>query len=649
MTSTIDMKWINPSVVWRAVLLGGAVLFSMLAQSQDAQLMDGMGNINTDVLNADTPASALYDKKCAQCHDNPVGRIPPKASMRYRAPEGVYQALLPGGVMSPMTAGLSDDELKSLVKLLTGREPREIPDPRESLCVEGSPPSVAAEDDWSSTHGDIEGRRFRNVAGINATSIDRLKLKWAYAYPGGASGAATIAGNTLYLAGTGYVVALNASSGCVEWAHPAPGRTVRAVTLAAVSDAEKAGKSLPSSIAVFGDDSNTVFGLDASSGAELWRTSIAGHILSRITAAPTVYNNVVYVAISSMEDPLTHDKNHFCCTARGGIAALELHSGKLLWKKDHIDSPLISLSEASSHHADDGKDESLGSEHDSEQFKKGPAGASTYTPLTIDSKRGVVYATTAEEYGFTGAPGPYSTIAYDLKSGNRVWQTQLMPEAKERASICEKLETDCRNLFSTGTSALLHTLGDSKDVLLVAQKSGAVHGLDPANGGKILWTTQVSEGGDLGGVMYGMSSDGEKVYVPIADVDSPKGLFTGALAALDPATGKIVWRTPPPKPACNWNRENCITGQVAAVTVVSDMVFAGFWDGYVRVYATDDGRLLKEIDTAIDFKAVNGVASGGQVSGYPVTVGKDALYITSGASSILKSGNALLVYTLDGK
>ncbi|WP_040818061.1 hypothetical protein, partial [Aequoribacter fuscus] len=94
---------------------------------------------------------------------------------------------------------------------------------------------------------------------------------------------------------------------------------------------------------------------------------------------------------------------------------------------------------------------------------------------------------------------------------------------------------------------------------------------------------------------------------------------------------------------------NCIAGQVAAVTVVSDMVFAGFWDGYVRIYATGDGRLLREIDTAIEYDGVNGTASGGQVSGYPVTVGREALFITSGASSIMKSGNALLVYTVDGQ
>ncbi len=611
--------------------------------------MDGMGNINIDVLHSESPASALYDLHCAECHDNPTGRVPPRASLRYRPAEGVYQALLSGGAMAPMAAGLSDHELKSLVKLLTGREPREIKDPRENLCASRGANNRVLSGDWVSTHGDVRGRRFRDIPELSSQSLDRLKLKWSYAYPGGASGPATTAGKTVYLAGTGYVIALNADAGCAEWAYPTEGRIVRAATVAAIAS-EPVGedKALPSGIVVFGDDSGTVVALDASSGSMFWQVNVASHVLARITAAPTVHDDIVYVPVSSMEDPLTHDGNYVCCSSRGGVAAIELKSGKLLWKQEHIVAPLAALGTGAGGDSNHRAAGPLAAEYGGSHFQQGPAGASTYTPLTIDSKRGVVYATTAEEYGFTGATGPYSVVAYDLKSGARKWQTSLMPHPKERARICAKLETDCRNLFSTGTSALLHPLSDKEDILVVAQKSGVVHGLDPANDGTILWSTQVAEGGDLGGVMYGMASDAEKIYVPIADVDSPQGLFTGSLAALDPATGKIIWRTPPPRPACNWNKENCISGQVAAVTVVSDMVFTGFWDGFVRVYSSEEGRLLKEIDTAIEYKAVNGVAHGGQVSGYPVTVGKDAVYITSGASSILKPGNALLVYSLDG-
>src|SRR5690606_15049636 len=136
------------------------------------------------------------------------------------------------------------------------------------------------------------------------------------------------------------------------------------------------------------------------------------------------------------------------------------------------------------------------------QFKQGPAGASTYTPLTIDAKRGLVYASTAEEYGFTNLPGPYSVMAYDLKTGKRAWQQAFLPPAEERRAICESRETDCRNFFSMGTSVLIQPLSETRDILVVGQKAGLVYGLDPDDGGRVLWTTRVAEGGDLGGVMY---------------------------------------------------------------------------------------------------------------------------------------------------
>lgn len=631
------------------VALLAALLFAPVAWSQDEPLMDGMGNINSQALNADSPAAKIYIERCAQCHDNAEGRTPPRASLRYRPPEGVYQALR-GGAMAPMVEGLADEQIKSLVKLLTGREPKEIVNPATQLCA-NIPASVAImEGDWTSTHGDIRGRRSRQHPEFTASAVARLQLKWSYAYPGGAAGPVTQAGDSLFLAGTGYVVALNAERGCAQWAYPTQGRIVRAVTVVAFDDSSGRDKNAASSVALFGDDTGTVFALNAASGAILWQTNVENHVLTRITSAPTVYDGIVYIPLSSMEDPLTHDKSYFCCSARGGVAAVDLRSGRLLWKQHHITESLASLVLESQHHSTQSAAAPPSKEHASGQFQQGPAGASTYTPLTIDAKRGVVYATTAEEYGFTGAAGPYSVIAYDLQTGKRAWEQSFLPEPDERSRICAERVTDCRNFFSMGTSVLIHPLPDGKDILVVGQKSGKVYGIDPNLGGKVLWSTQVSEGGDLGGVMYGLGADDKKIYVPISDVDSPEQRLTGSLVALNPANGEVVWRTKAPQAACNWDKsQNCIAGQVAAVTVVSDMVFAGFWDGYVRIYATGDGRLLREIDTAIEYDGVNGTASGGQVSGYPITVGRDALYITSGASSIMKSGNALLVYTVDGQ
>ena len=166
----------------------------------------------------------------------------------------------------------------------------------------------------------------------------------------------------------------------------------------------------------------------------------------------------------------------------------------------------------------------------------------------------------------------------------------------------------------------------------------------------MVWRNKVSTGGDMGGVLYGLASDGARVYVPVSDVDLPAPGHAGSLVALDPASGKVLWRRAGPEPRCGWETESCTAAQIAALSVLPGAVFGGFNDGWLRAFSTQDGSLLFEFDTARDFETVNGVpASGGQVSGYPVVVGRKALFVTSGASSVERPGNALLVMTIDGK
>ena len=74
---------------------------------------------------------------------------------------------------------------------------------------------------------------------------------------------------------------------------------------------------------------------------------------------------------------------------------------------------------------------------------------------------------------------------------------------------------------------------------------------DPDQDGKIVWQTRIGKGGKLGGVLWGMAAAEGLVFAPLSDMGSanPGGLF-----ALDPASGKIVWEAPAPKPPCAGQR-----------------------------------------------------------------------------------------------
>lgn len=597
----------------------------------------------TDAAAAVTDAAgrgeALYAQRCATCHDHPKDRIPPRLLLAFRSPNAVVRALT-RGTMRPVAEGLDAAGIAALATFLTGRVPGTDPVPAANPCARAGTAVRVGERDWPVIGKDNAGSRFQAEPGLRAEDLPRLELKWAFAYPEGASGPVQVAGGRVFLAsGDGYVHALDARSGCSYWSFET-GRTVRAVTIAELAAVEGAA---PRAAVFFGDDQGTVTALDATSGTPLWKTLVETHPLARITAPPVVHAGRVYVPVSGMEDPLTHDPTYACCTHRGSVAALDAASGKLLWKSHTVEETPKPLPQTS---AD-------GPQH------FGPAGGSVFTPLGIDARRGLVYAATAEAYGRENPRGTYSVIAFAMEDGAHRWQRQFMPAEKDRARICHEAgESDCRNIFSLSTQVMVRTLADGRDILLAGSKWGWMYALDPDAKGKILWSRKVGRGGDLGGIMYGPSADARTLYVPIADTVVLPPERAGGLAALDLATGRLRWQFQSEAPVCSWqagepaactdvNTCSCSSAKSAATTTIPGAVFAGGWDGHVRGYSTADGRLLWDVDTAVPVAAVNGVdARGGQVGGYPVVVSGGAVYVTSGASAMGRPGNALLVFAV---
>src|ERR1700739_4493561 len=91
------------------------------------------------------------------------------------------------------------------------------------------------------------------------------------------------------------------------------------------------------------------------------------------------------------------------------------------------------------------------------------------------------------------------------------------------------------------------------------QKSGVYWALNPATG-EVVWKTEVGPGGGLGGMMWGSATDRKRIYVSISNaphapitIASATGesqtITGGFWAALDAATGAVLWRTPDPQGA----------------------------------------------------------------------------------------------------
>ena len=122
------------------------------------------------------------------------------------------------------------------------------------------------------------------MAGFTAAQAPRLKVKWAFGFPGELSSDSqpTIAGGRVF-AGTqsGVVYSLSAATGCVHWFFQAD-----AAVRAAVSIGRIQTDSGPRYVAFIGDRAASVYALDAATGQLVWKTKVDNHPFARVTGSP---------------------------------------------------------------------------------------------------------------------------------------------------------------------------------------------------------------------------------------------------------------------------------------------------------------------------------------------------------------------------
>ena len=579
---------------------------------------------------------ALYKQRCAVCHDSPQDRTPPLFLIRRRSAEDVVQTLTSGS-MRQQASGLSADQIRQIAIFLTGKQPGTgLPtNLNANVCKEPFGTLNLNAPQWNGWGRDLENSRYQPTPGIRAEDVPRLKVKWAFAHPGPmATGQPTIIGDRLFLTTeVGVIFALNAQTGCTYWTMNA-GAAVRAAMSVGLL---RAGAIRGSRYALyFGDEKSNVQAVDAVTGKLLWKTKIEDHLLSRITGAPILYQNRLYVPVSSFEETAGRDPKYECCKFRGSVVALDAVSGKILWKSFTVESEPKPF-----------KTNSSGTQ------MYGPAGGAIWSAPTIDAKRKVLYVATGNSYTDVATLRTDAIVAMDLATGKVKWANQVTAKDNFLVGCRQAGAGNCPDAggpdHDFGSSPVLQTLANGKQILLGGQKSGVMWAFDPDQDGKVIWQQKVGSGGALGGIEWGFAADGVNVYVPVAD---PGGANRKpGLTALKIATGEVLWSIPAPKVPCSWGTTRCNNSQSAASTVIPGIVFSGTADGYLRGYSTKDGKVVWEVDTAKPIETVNGgQARGGTIDGAGPTIANGILYTNSGYGRLIgQPGNLLLAFTVDGK
>jgi polyvinyl alcohol dehydrogenase (cytochrome) len=577
--------------------------------------------------------AGVFAQHCAACHDHPTGRIPPHYVLTHMGGDQVYRALK-SGVMRQQAAGLGEADLLAVVYYLTqqtaGAGGHDL---ATNTCKAAGDPIDLKAPGWNGWGPDLENTRFQPDPGLAARDVPRLRLKWAFAYPGSqAVGQPAVVGDRLFVSAVdGTVLSLDAKSGCTYWSFAADSPVKGAIAVGPDG-------------AYFGDMTGSVYAVDPVTGKLLWKVKPEAHPLAQIRGTPKLFEGRLYVPISSGEENASGDAAYPCCNFRGSIAALDPKTGKTIWQSFTIvETP---------HPA--GKN-SAGTPI------QGPAGASIWSSPTIDVKRRRIYVGTGNSYSVIDNDATDAVMAFDLDTGKRLWFTQATPH--DTWVICNKLgEGNCPEKigpdFDFGSSPVLKTLPNGKQVVMAGQKAGTVYAFDPDDGGKILWKVQAGLGGAFGGIEHGMAAAGDRLFVATSDF-TPTSLVpadqlvphkAGGMRALDIATGKELWRTPAPDPLCTWGKDSCSAAQAASISAIPGVVFSGALDGHLRAYDTASGKVVWDFDAGRGFDAVNGgKANGGAISGYGQVIAGGMVYLNAGGGYFGPPGNALLAFSVDGK
>jgi outer membrane protein assembly factor BamB len=440
----------------------------------------------------------------------------------------------------------------------------------------GPPPEWAANPGgWPSHNLDLSNTRADFDTRIDARDVATLKPRWTFSlHGGGIFGVFT--SNPIVLGGVVYfedsdsaVFALRLSTGKLVWQHD-----YHSLTPSGGPNGVAYGYGL-----LYGETEDSLFALNPDSGRQIWIRKLTSSAQEGIDMAPQLYDGKVLISTIP-----GNAASFYYAGAYGVVYALDARTGKVVWSFSTVKG---------------------GAKLWGDPEQNG--GGGLWYPPAVDSQGrlfiGVAnpspYPPTASDPDARSRPGPNlytdSLVALDGANGKLLWYQQVTPH-------------DLRD-YDFQDSPIVVTMpvhGVRTEIVIGAGKSGQVIAFNAADG-KRLWSLAIGKHnkyefgplpttpvvycpGSLGGVLTPMAEARGVVFVPWIDVcfkGSATGLAaggphttTGGLAAVNAATGAIIWKRTLP---------DIDSG---AATVANDVVFTSTYNGTIYAFSTKSGATL---------------------------------------------------------
>jgi outer membrane protein assembly factor BamB len=415
---------------------------------------------------------------------------------------------------------------------------------------------------WPSPNSDLCNTRV-GPSGISSANVSTLRVAWTVPLTGaGGSGFdvanPVVADGVAYLQdGASNVAAVRVATGQVLWTHPynSPDYGPNGVTV--------------SNGRIYGVTATGVFGLDATTGRQLWYANQLLTGKATFDIAPEVAGGRVFVASA-------------LAVGGGKVYALDARTGALDWSFQTVADKIG-------------------------QSLPVPTGGA-WDPVLIGPDHSVYVGTgnpylSAQEAESTPSRELYtdSIVKLDQATGRLEWYYQAFPDDFHDWDL---------------QVSPIFTVAGGHPVVLAAGKAGYVFAFDPMDN-RLLWRTAVGihnghdnddqlalegklnlqfpytlEPGEAGGVETNMAAADGVVYVPVDDLSEtytsatqPVGAAnfaqgTGEMVAISLATGKQLWATDLPQLP------------LGGATVTNDLVFTVTLTGEIVALSRRTGAVV---------------------------------------------------------
>ena len=324
----------------------------------------------------------LYGQHCARCHEGDMPTIMMPGTIHDLPAGRIYEALN-FFFMQREAASLTQAEKRAVAEFVAGDAPGSLTAPLEQIpqsaycdshvAVAGAP---LAGPGWNGWSPGLNNSRFQPAAdgGLTAADFSELQLKWAFGVPGAMTTsfqATVVGGRVLIGTSVGPVYGLDADSGCIHWVHEADVGVRAALTVGPGANGQ--------TNVYFGDVAANVYAVDFGSGERRWKVQVDDHPDARITGAPVLHDDRLYVPVASTEEGAAAWPAYECCTFRGSVVALDAQTGRQVWKTYTID------------------EEPRRTDTNSAGAQRwAPSGVAIWSAPTLDPARNVLYVATGD-------------------------------------------------------------------------------------------------------------------------------------------------------------------------------------------------------------------------------------------------------------